>query len=192
MTDAKNTLLLCLICAGLAAWGFFGLVRSAHGSTETPTESALYRVPVHRSDADEAPEDRRKRLREIAVAIDSATSDLDLRAWLIMTAQRESGLARYVTDDGPKCRDGQGGRCDSGRAFGAWQLHRMTRRESYTEQAIEAVRRFKMAANSCRDRVTGPDAYWLGGISRYATGATCDWTEAAERLANMRSIRGRL
>jgi hypothetical protein len=26
MTDAKNTLLLCLICAGLAAWGFFGLV----------------------------------------------------------------------------------------------------------------------------------------------------------------------
>jgi hypothetical protein len=185
MTDAKNTLALCLICAALSSLALQGL---AHGA-ESTTLAVLSRTPIHRSDADEAPEDRRKRLREIAVAIDSATSDLDLRAWLIMTAARESGLARYVTDDGPKCRDGQGGRCDSGRAFGAWQLHRMTRQESYAEQAIEAVRRFKMAANSCRAR--GSD-YWLGGISRYATGASCDWTEAAERLASMQAIRGRL
>jgi hypothetical protein len=135
MTDAKNTLLLCLICAALSSLALQGL---AHGA-ESTTLAALSRAPIHRSDADEAPEDRRKRLQEIAVAIDSAASDLDLRAWLIMTAQRESALARYVTDDGPKCRDGQGGRCDSGRAFGAWQLHRMTRQESYTEQAIEAV-----------------------------------------------------
>lgn len=187
MTDLKSTLALCLICAALSSLALAGL---AHGTEpETRTESALHRVPVHRSDADEAPEDRRQRLRDIAVAIDSATPDLDLRAWLIMTAQRESGLAAYVTEDGPKCRDGQGGRCDSGRAFGAWQLHRMTRTESYTEQAIEAVRRLKMAANSCRAR--GSD-YWLGGISRYATGASCDWAEAKERLASMRSIRGRL
>lgn len=189
MTDAKNTLLLCLICAGLAAWGFFGLLRSAHGTTETPTESALHRVPVHRTDQAEEPEARRRRLRAIAVAIDAATEDRDLRAWLIMTAARESGLAHFVTEDGPKCKDGQGGRCDSGRAFGAWQLHRMTRAESYAEQATEAVRRFKMAANSCQAR--GHD-YWLGGISRYATGATCEWAEANERLASMRAVRGRL
>lgn len=153
------------------------------------TFAALERITVHTSDRDEAPEDRRTRLREIAAAIDTATSNLDERAWLIMTARFESGLARYVTEDGPRCREGHGGRCDGGLAFGAWQIHRMARTESKTEQATTALRLFRAAAIRCSR--TGQE-YWLGGISGYARGMACTWGPAAKRLESMRAIRGRL
>lgn len=175
------------------AWfgsAFVALKARGDGSTL----AALERVPVHTSDRDEPSEDRRKRLAAIAEAIDSATTNLDERAWLIMTAKRESGLARYVTEDHDHCRLGRGGRCDSGRSFGAWQQKRMLRTETHAEQAVEALKRFRRAANYCHSR--GVD-YFEGGTSQYALGRTfefggCSWPEAKERVREMRVIRGRL
>ena len=132
-TDLKATLALCLICAALSSLALAGL---AHGSTPSKTLVELERVHVHTTDKDEDQGERKKRLTVLAAAIDLATASLDERAWLIMTATRESGLARYVTEDHPRCSEGHGGWCDSGRAFGAWQLHATQRDLTHAEQAL--------------------------------------------------------
>jgi hypothetical protein len=182
--------------AAAVAWNVLtvacSLTMAARG--EGSTLAALERIPVHNSDRDEAPEDRRKRLREVAAGVDAATPNLDERAWLVMTAKRESGLARYVTEDHDRCRLGRGGVCDGGTSFGPWQQKRMLRTETLAEQAVEALKRFRRAANYCSAR--GVD-YWLGGTSQYALGRTfewggCSWPEAKERVADMLVIRGRL
>lgn len=176
-----------LFLAAIWFGGFFFASRATGTPDSTFTE--LERVPVHTTDRGEPPEDRKKRLRELADAIDAVTSSADERAWLIMTARFESGLARYVTEDGERCKLGQGGHCDNGRAFGAWQIHRMARTENKTEQATTALRLFRAAAIRCSR--TGQE-YWLGGISGYARGFACTWGPAAKRLETMRAIRGRL
>lgn len=184
MTDTKSNLGAAVVGALLLAWALSGL---AYGK-ET-TLAALERIPVHTSDREESGEIRRARLVTIADAVDRATSDPDERAWLIMTARYESGLAAFVTEDHPRCKDGQGGRCDGGRAFGAWQIHRMARTESKAEQATTALRLFRAAARRCSRMGHG---YWLGGISGYARGSSCTWEKAEERLESLRTIRGRL
>jgi hypothetical protein len=189
LKDFKATLALCIIAAAISSLGLAGLARG-----DGSTLAALERVPVHTSDRDEDPVERRKRKREIAEAIDAATPNLDERAWLIMTARRESGLAEFVTEDHDRCSTGQGGVCDGGSSFGAWQQKRMLRTETKAEQAVEALRRFRRAANYCSSR--GVD-YWSGGTSQYALGRTfewggCAWPEAKERVAEMLAVRGRL
>lgn len=189
VSEPKGFLGLLVALAMLLSWALSGL---AHGAGSTL--AALERIPVHVSDRDEPSEDRRKRLAAIAEAIDAATTNLDERAWLIMTAKRESGLAAFVTEDHEPCKRGRGGRCDSGRSFGAWQQKRMLRTETHAEQAVEALKRFRRAANYCHSR--GVD-YLQGGTSQYALGRTfefggCSWPEAKERIREMRVIRGRL
>jgi|GEM_PF-5399452 len=188
-TEPKAMLLVLTLAALLFSWAFSGIA-SGTGSTL----AALERVPVHTTDRGEPPEDRRKRLAEIAEAIDGATQNLDERAWLIMTARRESGLAKYVSEDHARCSEGQGGVCDGGRSFSVWQLRATKRDLTKAEQAIEALKRFRRAANYCHSR--GVD-YFLGGTSQYALGRTfeyggCAWPEAKERVAEMRVVRGRL
>lgn len=183
--DPKPPLFASVSVAILLAWALSGLAQGA----EDATMAALERVPVHTSDRDEEQDGRRKRLREIAVSIDLATDSLDERAWLIMTAARESGLAQYVTEDHDRCRLGTDGHCDSGRAFGTWQVHGTQRTLTKPEQAAFALKRFRQSARFCKARGV---EYWLGGISAYATGYRCDWAEAKERLDSMRVIRGRL
>lgn len=172
-----------------ALWfGVVFMASRALGETDG-TLASLMRAPVHRTDSSEADEVRRKRLRSIAAAIDSATTNSDERAWLIMTAIRESGLAAYVTEDHPKCSTGQGGVCDGGLAFGTWQVHRMARTEDKAKQASTALRLFRAAGTRCAR--AGHD-YWLGGISGYARGLACEWGPAKQRLEHLRAIRGRL
>jgi hypothetical protein len=127
---------------------------------------------------------RSARLADHARAIDAATDKRAEKALLIMTAWSESKFARFVDLDEPKCRDGIGGWCDKGRAFGVLQLHDTARDITRTEQyrlGIEAMRR---AGNSCRS----VGDWWEGAVSQYATGSTCVWGMAKMRVELMWEI----
>lgn len=189
VSEPKGFFGLLVVLAVLLSWALSGL---AHGSGSTL--AALERVPVHTSDRDEPQEDRRKRLAVIAEAIDSATANLDERAWLIVTAKRESGLAKRITEDHDYCRLGRGGACDGGRAYGTIQLHGVSRDLTQAEQFAEGIARLRRGANYCRAR--GFD-HWLGGTSQYATGRTaerggCSWVGAKERVQDMWRVRAGL
>lgn len=159
---------------------------NAHSSCVT-VEEFVERTPVSKYDT----RDRRnkKRRKEIAAAIQNVGKTSRDRAFLIMTARRESGLARFVDLDEDKCKSEGTEWCDWGKAYSVWQLHGMERSESREESADIAADRFRSSANYCRRQ--GYD-YIEGGISLYATGESCLWKHAKSRAKEMNSIAGAL
>jgi hypothetical protein len=154
-----------------------------------PLLCLLLAFAPHVSDAGETEEARTERLTDVYEAVVSATDDPDEQAWLLMTGDRESHWAGYIYRDESRCRDGIGGRCDGGKAWSFWQLHGTDRRGGVTVAARVAIKTFRLKANYCRAR--GFD-YWVGGTSLYATGKTCSWPEATERVRQAQSIAGGL
>jgi hypothetical protein len=107
-------------------------------------------------------------------------------AFLLLTqAYFETRLARHVHEG--RCRVSQG-ECDSGRATSLWQLQagghlpkeRWEKlsgadRAATTHAAFEATRALSRGRNHCGNL--------SGAISLYATGRTCKWQPAQERVA---------
>lgn len=151
----------------------------------------LLTFPAHWDDRHtETPEARRARVEVVAQAIDEAVratpwpgSKRELAALLAVTADGESGGLALRIHAG-KCRPKE---CDHGRAVSLWQLHasklvpleeweRMggTDLEATTLAAMAAARVYLSHRKACGDL--------RGAISLYATGSTCDWSGADDRL----------
>lgn len=181
MRNKTVTVLLLLASALLlTAW-------AAAGQT---TEQILLSFKPHVTDLEEPVEEHKARKGETAQAIDSVAKTKAERAWLIMTGRFESHYASFVDLDKPKCREGHRAKngqrwCDGGRAWSVWQLQRTNRQGGRKRAAEIALERLRRCANTCTAK--GYD-YWEGGTSLYATGRTCDWKEAPERIAFMWEI----
>ncbi len=174
--------LLALLAALLVAT----VVRASEPSK---TLAALESFPVWEGDRSEPAEARKARLSDMADAIDSATKSREERALLIMKAWHESRFARYVQLDEPRCRDGVDGRCDHGESLGPWQQKGTARNISLEEQASRALKLLRDHMARCKSRGAEPVA---GAIALYATGHSCSWSGAGERVATWRRIVGRL
>jgi hypothetical protein len=157
VTGTRATLLLCLACAAVTSLGLTGLV---HGA-ET-TLSVLESLPIHKSDANEPPDERAARLRKIALAIDGAAEAREVRAMLLAVGKHESHFARSV------CGGSKTG--DDGKAFGCWQSWELDRSGGIVGQAKRAADHLRKAGNYCVARGHHRVA---GSLSLYATGRTC-------------------
>lgn len=189
--DLKAILILTGAALVLSIGAFAGL---ANGSEDLDCEGAthclLMSFPRHVSDKDEPGAERWERVKQIAKAIDAATSKRIERAWLAMTIYEESRMARYVDLDWPRCREGKKGTCDGGKAYGVTQVHgtdRQLSRKQLFERSLVIVRR---GGNYCKKRGF---PFWSGGISQYARGGRhCEWKSAAKRVARMWNYHWRL
>lgn len=185
---------LILLCIGL----FLVLLSAAQNAPArdsrpacetTKTHCVLMSFPRFYMDHDEPAHEREARLKRNADGIDAATDSATERAWLVVTAWKESRLARFVDLDHPKCREGHDGWCDSGKAYGPSQLHGTDRDLTKKELYAETLRRFRRAANYCAAR--GYE-YWLGGTALYGTGNRCTLATSAERVKMMWALAWRL
>lgn len=166
------------IVALLVSWALSGL---AHASEPSTTLRALQAMPVHETDSDEPALERAERLGYLAGAIDGVARDQLERAALLVIVREESGLARFVDLDWPKCREGRGGWCDSGRAFGVAQLHGMQRTETRAEQMRRALSIWRHHRQRC-----GSVA---GAFAGYGSGSSCKVTkQASDRAAMARKL----
>lgn len=156
----------------------------------TRTLSVLEGFQRHVSDEHEPASARTERLTSLATAIDGATTNRDERALLITKAWHESRFASYVQFDHDRCRLGEGGRCDGGKAFGVLQLHGTKRDLTLSEQMTRALRQLRFGIRRCK--MWGASDPVRGAIALYATGNSCDWAGSDERVATWRKIRGRL
>lgn len=140
----------------------------------------------HVTDLEEDPGPRVTRLREFSETIERASPNGNSRAVLLTLAFFESGAARYILED--RCFDGPRGEaeCDHGRAVGPWQLHGSDDiRDNLEAQARRAVGRFRHHQKRCGGSLEG-------AFAGYATGGSCEWSGAAQRVAKYRSIVRRL
>ncbi len=154
------------------------------------TLAALERFPRFKEDLDEPAEARHERLAALAAAIDSAGRTASERAFLAMKAWHESRLAVYVQMDTDRCRLGVGGRCDGGKAFGPIQLHGTERDLTLEQQMAAGLKQFRFGITRCKLR--GEKDPILGSIALYATGNSCEWVGAAERLQTYKRLVVRL
>lgn len=156
------------------------LTSAAYGEGSTFAE--LQRLPVHKSDRDEAPEDRQRRLREIAAAIDAASQERLERAMLIELGHRESHFARDV------CAGERLG--DRDRAHGCWQAWtKVEERGGVDVQAEIAIGHLRRGGNYCAAR--GFDRI-EGSYAIYGTGSVCSAPFARERAERAIALAGRL
>jgi len=94
-------------------------------------------------DRDMSAEARDALLRPLASVVCQATDDPGERAFLATQAYHETHLAAYVLEG--RCHQGpEGARCDNGRAWGAWQVHRWAR-GAWDETASLESRRLSAA-----------------------------------------------
>lgn len=179
MNETKTLLSLCAVCALLLT---HMIARGALGE-ESRTYSILNNAPVWHEDINEPPDERRARLLEIAEAVDGATSNLDERSALLTLIKHETHAARYVHLDEPRCRNGVGGRCDDGKAWGLTQLHGTDRKGTARDAMDISVRTLRFGLKRCKS--------WNGAFSSFATGGKCS-LDMSERVETMRAYRSRL
>ncbi len=167
----------------LSVWlGIMGLANAS----ESATLRALQAMPRHSSDADEPELERAERLGYIAGAIDGVARDRLERAVLLVLVRGESGLARFVDLDWDTCRNGVGGRCDGGKAYGMTQLHGMLRTETRAEQFAEALKRWRYHRARCGGSIAG-------AFAGYGSGSSCKLTaQSIERARSVKKLEGRL
>ena len=189
--DLRAFLILVGTATCLSAGAFAGLAKGAEDlDCEGATHCLLMSFPRHVSDKDEPEAERWERVKQIASALDAATSNRIERAWLAMTIFEESRMARYVDLDWPKCRDGEGGQCDGGRAYGLTQVHNTNRKMSRKQLFERSLKLVKAGGNYCKKRGF---SFWAGGISQYARGGRhCEWKSAEKRVARMWSYHWRM
>ena len=166
---------------------FFPLLVHAQPPTWRYTLQVLESLPVHKSDASEAPSERKSRLTAYAQHLHAVTRSRHERALLIAVALHESHFARAV------CEDGKLG--DNGKAFGCWQSWEKDRSGGVKGQAQRAIKHLRMAENFCRSRNKNnprPPHRVILAVSLYATGKYCTWPGASKRLATYRKVIARL
>lgn len=178
-TDTPAPVILsALILAALAL--SFCLSGLAYGA-DSGTLEVLRSMPVHRTDRGERPAERADRLRGIAEAIDQVSQTEDEAALLLTVGRHESGFAAAV---------GSGERTgDDGKAWGYWQSWDPGARGPVERQARHAIEHLRRAGAYCATR--GHNRV-RGALSLYATGHSCDWDGAADRVVTYRAVRGRL
>lgn len=166
--------LSALIMAALAL--SFALSGLAYGAPLRVID-VLRSMPVHRTDIDEPLKERALRLKRIADAVNHVSKTTDEAALLLTVGRYESGFARSV---------GKGDRTgDDGKAWGYWQSWDSDARGPVEVQAEYAIEHLRKAGNYCSAR--GHD--WVSGaVSLYATGSTCEWDGASERVETWKSI----
>ena len=120
-------------------------------------------------------------VNDVSDAILSSTSDKSLQALLIAQGWHESRFKHSVCT-GEKLGDG-------GRAYGCWQSWDKDHSGGLRGQAWRAAEHLRRAGNYCVAR--GFDRI-EGAISLYATGRTCQWSQAKERAATYRRVLRRL
>lgn len=150
--------------------------------------AVLNLLPVWHGDAGDPIELRAARAAPVVSAVLEATDSPSERSDLLVIAYAESRLASYVLEG--RCHEGPvGQRCDGGRAWGPWQVHRWCKSWGYDTpeglvgQARCALSRLRMARAICRSRA--------GGLAGYRGGAPdCDPARGARLLALSQRIEG--
>jgi hypothetical protein len=186
-TDPRALVALCCVWASVTGLAL-SCATEAHADGDR-TFAALQSFPVHTSDRDEPEEKRRKRLREIAAAVDGATTDRPERAALLTLVLFESHAAAYVHEG--RCSDGPRGalECDSGLAKGHFQLHGDVP-DSLDEQAVKALSLWRFGLTRCRRAHPDPIA---GAFQSFGTGGKCSPSAWSSRRADMmRRLTGKL
>lgn len=176
--------------AALVALALSGLARA--DEPVSPTLRVLLSAPRHVSDLEEDDGQREERLKEIAAAIDTATPHAHERALLLAQGKHESHWAAYIHHDGPRCREGHGGRCDGGQSWSLWQLKYTDRSGGVERAARIAIRRLRGHARRCGYTTLASDEAVRAAISGYAVGNGCSWSGADERVVTWRSVVARL
>lgn len=132
--------------------------------------SILLSMPPSHHDT-ETDAERKQRLSVVAQSIVVASEgDAEVAAFLIMTGDKETKLARHIHEG--RCKSYE---CDGGMAATLWQVWRLesmseehwesmqgSNLEATTAAARYAARLYRMKSNYCRSPI--------GGISAYATG----------------------
>lgn len=90
----------------------------------TAVLAVLLRLTLWSGDASEPADARATRLRDIAVAVAGASSSREEAAFLLALGEAETHFARYTAHPQTCVAGPRGARCDAGRAFGYWSLHR--------------------------------------------------------------------
>jgi hypothetical protein len=175
----SNAVTLCFLAALIFIFAMLLYSPRAHGAEPSNALVQLQAMPRHHTDADEPELDRAERLWYLAGAIDGVARNSLERAVLLVIVRGESGLARFVDLDLPKCREGHQGWCDSGKAFGVAQLHGMKRTETRAEQMREALKRWRYHRARCGSMV--------GAFAGYASGNSCEPT--AQSIARAQAAR---
>lgn len=156
---------------------------------------ALSTLPATYGEGEE-PEEREARLGRIAAAIEDASTDpnwpgtrLELAAALVTKAWWESGLALRVHRAGPR-------KDKSGFSISLWSLHswRLVPHSEWktlgglegTEQSAKVAARVLSFA---RERCGATRRNWaFATFSLYATGRTCSWKGARDRVWTYRRV----
>lgn len=86
--------------------------------------ATLLRLQLWHGDATEEPIARAERLRDVAVAIAAASSSRDEMAFLLTLGEAETRFAAYTRHPTTCVQGPRGARCDVGKAYGYWSLHR--------------------------------------------------------------------
>jgi hypothetical protein len=188
-TPHRDGLALCIVLAAVTVIAALLFTGRANASEQSRTFEVLQSFARHHTDQDEPEAERTARLQETADAIDTATRSSSERALLLSLGWHESRWASYVHNDAPRCREGLKGHCDRGLAWSPWQLHATDRTGGVAEAARVALTRIRQAANHCGG--TGEERT-RRALSLYATGNTCEWSGAAERVVTWRRMVARL
>ncbi len=176
--DAKYFWTLVGLSFGLSALAWAGLAQAESDQVY----AFLMRSTPHYTDKAETMEERGVRMRRLSAAMHSATTKSDELAFLLMKGERESRWARYVDLDEDRCRKGEDGKCDGGKAWSPWQIWGTDRKGGSEYAAKKALSIFRKGARYCKAR--GYD-YYEGGVAMYAKGGTCSWSVARARVKRM-------
>lgn len=194
VSGPRAVLVLCAAVAVSVAFALAGLAHAQEPPEAPPPESPTLRVlrstPRHVSDLDEDDDERDARLREIAEAIDAATPRPQERALLLAKGVHESWWASYIHHDLPKCRDGHGGKCDGGKSWSFWQLQNTDRTGGVHGAARIAISRLRYYATLCGGETL--EERVERAFAHFATGNSCEWSGAAERVQTWKSILARM
>lgn len=143
----------------------------------------------------ESPVERASRMHHTTASIMYAEAAVDwpgdrreLIGLLISIGWFESRFALHVHQG--DCRPNE---CDRGKAVGPWQVWmKGPRRQAATGTDLSATRAAALEAARVLTRARRACGSGLGSVSLYATGATCHWDGAEERVRFAEAILSRL
>lgn len=159
----------------------------------TPCTYAILRViwalQLWSPDSSLPPSHRLALYTPVAEAACAATQDRTERAFLLTQAEAETHFAAYVLED--RCHEGPvGARCDAGRAWGGWQVHKWCARA--WDVSLPLVERHAEAAQ-CALRGWRRGLTWWGPAGGFQaqrhSGPPRAWAiRRAERMQQVRRL----
>lgn len=185
-------LLWALLASGAIGWALIDVAEASE-----PVNPLASLIP-HEIDREEHPIARRARLDEVTNEVLLVTEyhknrwkgdPRMLAAIVLAIGQFETRYASLAPVEcvGP-------GDCDNGKAWHYWQTHTPHERRTDGQLGLfvaaqDAVTAVIRGANYCGGE---GEKRLLGAISLYATGKSCDWSGARERLALARKLSRKL